>query len=104
MDVQYADIEHFKDQMDFTIDPVRFKDLPDYFKNLQSRGMRVVIILDPALVISRGNDLNYKPYVEGFNNNVYIKWPSGNSPDFFETNSDIMLGYCWYFLFLSFNF
>ena len=91
--------------MDFTIDQVRFNGIIEYFKNLQSRGMRIVIILDPALVISRGNDLNYKPYVEGFNNNVFIKWPTGTSPDYFDTNSDTMLGYCWYVKFiLQFSF
>jgi alpha-glucosidase (family GH31 glycosyl hydrolase) len=94
LDVQYADFEHFKDNMDFTIDEQKFKDLPKYFKDLQSRGMRVTIILDPALVVSRGST-GYKPYIDGFNNNVFIKWPTGMSPDYSDTNSDVMLGYCW---------
>ena len=80
--------------MDFTIDEVKFKGLPEYFRELQSRGMRTVIILDPALVISRGTT-NYKPFVEGKTSDVFIKWPAGTSPDYAETSSDIMLGYCW---------
>ena len=80
--------------MDFTISRERFKEIPEYFRELQDRGMHVVIILDPALVIDRGN-LNYKPYLSGVENDVYIKWPNGMSPDFNETNSNIMLGYCW---------
>jgi alpha-glucosidase (family GH31 glycosyl hydrolase) len=71
VDVQYADIEHFKDNMDFTIDEQKFKDLLKYFKDLQSRGMRVTIILDPALVVSRGST-DYKPYIDGFNNNCLL--------------------------------
>lgn len=94
LDVQYADIEHYQNQMDFTISRERFQAIPEYFRELQDRGMHVVIILDPALVIDRGN-LNYKPYLTGVENDVYIKWPKGISPDFNETKSDIMLGYCW---------
>ena len=80
--------------MDFTIDRDKFKDLPQYFKELQAQGMHVVIILDPALVMDRGN-LNYKPYLTGVQKDLYIKWPKNMSPDFNETMSDIMLGYCW---------
>lgn len=94
LDIQYADIEHYQNQMDFTIDRDKFKDLPQYFKDLQAQGMHVVIILDPALVMDRGN-LNYKPYLTGVEQDIYIKWPKNMSPDFNETMSDIMLGYCW---------
>jgi hypothetical protein len=44
--------------------------------------MHVVPILDPALVIDRGN-LNYKPYLTGVANDVYIKWPIGNQRKIF---------------------
>lgn len=94
LDIQYADIEHFQNQMDFTIDRDKFKELPEYFKELQSKGMHVVPIVDPALVIDRGQ-FNYKPYLDGVTNDVYIKWPKNLSPDYAETNSDTMIGYCW---------
>ena len=35
-DVQYADIDHMDERMDFTIDAVNFGGLPDYVKELQS--------------------------------------------------------------------
>jgi alpha-glucosidase (family GH31 glycosyl hydrolase) len=95
LDVQYADIEHYRDQMDFTIDEKKFGDLPNYFRELQSKGMRTVIILDPALVIDRGGPYPYKPYVDGIASDVYIKWPTGQSPDYAEMKNDIMIGYCW---------
>ena len=37
LDIQYADIEHFQNNMDFTIDENKFKNLPKYFSELQSR-------------------------------------------------------------------
>ncbi|CAF0715427.1 unnamed protein product [Brachionus calyciflorus] len=91
LDIQYADIEHFQNNMDFTISPDKFKDIPQFFQELKSKGMHVVPIVDPALVI----DKSYKPYADGFRDDVYIKWPKNLSPDFSDTNSDIMIGYCW---------
>ena len=44
-DVQHADIDHFDENKDFTVDPVNFGRLPEYFRNLQDNGMRTVIIL-----------------------------------------------------------
>jgi alpha-glucosidase (family GH31 glycosyl hydrolase) len=94
LDIQYADIEHMRDQMDFTLHPQKFIDLPDYFRELQAGGMHVVPIVDPALLVTEST---YKPYTNGFAKNVYIKWPQGLSPsgDYAVTNSDVMLGYCW---------
>lgn len=48
LDIQYADIDHMDERMDFTIDDVNFSGLNNYFKSLQSGGMRTIIILDPA--------------------------------------------------------
>ena len=64
--------------------------MPEYFDELHRKGMKTVMILDPALVV---NDTNYSPYLNGVKNNVFIKWPQGQSPDITETGSDIMLGY-----------
>lgn len=52
--------------------------------------MKTVMILDPALVV---NEKDYWPFDEGKKNDVFIKWPKGMSPDFADTNSDIMLGW-----------
>lgn len=44
-DVQYADIDHMDERKDFTIDPVNFNGLREYFNELRSQGMRTIIIL-----------------------------------------------------------
>ena len=44
-DVQYADIDYMENQRDFTIDETNFGDLAEYFKEIQARGMRIIIIL-----------------------------------------------------------
>ena len=44
-DVQYADIDHMDERKDFTVDPVNFPGLNDYFKSLQKDGMHIIIIL-----------------------------------------------------------
>ncbi|CAF1131188.1 unnamed protein product, partial [Brachionus calyciflorus] len=37
-DVQYADIDHFRKQLDFTYDTVNFNGLPEYIKELRTKG------------------------------------------------------------------
>lgn len=48
------------------------------------------MILDPALIV---NNTDYWPYETGKMENVFIIWPDGQSPDYEETDSSIMLGY-----------
>ena len=43
--MQYADIDHMDERMDFTIDNVNFAGLPEYFQTLRDGGMHTVIIL-----------------------------------------------------------
>ena len=38
LDIQYSDIEYMQDQMDFTIHETKFKGLPEFFRDLQSKG------------------------------------------------------------------
>ena len=85
-----ADIDHYDLRRDFTVDQNKWKELPEYFDYLHSVGMKTVMILDPALVV---NYTDYWPYETGREDNVFITWPDGLSPDYDETNSTIMLGY-----------
>ena len=41
-DTQVADIDHYDERKDFTIDPNNWKDLPEYFDELHSLGMKTV--------------------------------------------------------------
>ena len=94
LDTQVADIDHYDERKDFTVDPIKWAGLADYFKHLKSIGMKTVMILDPAIIV---NNTNYWPYETARENNVFIKWP-GYNPDYSDTNSSIMLG------FVSFTF
>jgi alpha-glucosidase (family GH31 glycosyl hydrolase) len=80
------------ERMDFTIDSVNFGGLPGYVKELQSRGMHFIIILDPALIT---NVTGYEPYEKGLEQDVFIKWPNNTSPDYDEYNNTNMLGFVW---------
>lgn len=92
-DVQYADIDHMQERMDFTVDTENFDGLPEYFKELQSEGIRTIIILDPALIT---NVTGYIPYIRGVEKDIFIKWPNASlSPDYNEFNRTDMLGYVW---------
>ncbi|KAK3600456.1 hypothetical protein CHS0354_037863 [Potamilus streckersoni] len=93
LDVQYADIDHMHERLDFTIDKVNFGGLPEYVQQLKTEGIRFIIILDPAL---NSEVANYSAYERGFQKDIFIKWPHGTSPDSkYANNTDIMLGYVW---------
>lgn len=57
--------------------------------------MKTVLLIDPALVV---NETDYWPYKTGIENKVFIEWPEGMSPDYNETQSNIMLGYVSIFI------
>ena len=90
LDTQVADIDHYNKRKSFTIDPVNWSGLPQYFDELHKRGMKTVMILDPALSV---NEPDYPPTAEGIKDDVFITWPKGQSPDSAEIQNDIMLGY-----------
>ncbi|XP_061182189.1 maltase-glucoamylase-like [Saccostrea echinata] len=88
LDVQYADIDHMDERKDFTVDEVNFKNLSGYVKELDSKDIHFIIILDPALI---SNETNYNPYELGKNGSLFIKWPYFND----SRNGTDMLGYVW---------
>jgi alpha-glucosidase (family GH31 glycosyl hydrolase) len=45
MDIQYADIDHFEENLDFTYDQTNFKGLPEYIRELKGKGIHFIIIL-----------------------------------------------------------
>ncbi|XP_064607330.1 maltase-glucoamylase-like [Liolophura sinensis] len=91
-DVQFGDIDYMDERKDFTISPTNFAGLPDFVKAIHKEGMKFIIILDPGLV---SNMSGYRPYELGRQNDVFIKWPQGTSPDFQDHQTDDMLGYVW---------
>jgi hypothetical protein len=65
--------------------------MAEYFDELHARGMKTVMIIDPAVVVDDGPD--YWPFETGKAAGVFIEWPNNKSPDFDYTNTNIMLGY-----------
>ena len=85
-DVQYADIDYMDRQLDFTIDPISYPDLPEFTRKLQNEyNMRFVIILDPAISVNESITFNpdsnatvvYPPDDNAREYDVYIKRPDG---------------------------
>ncbi|XP_072820413.1 maltase-glucoamylase isoform X1 [Vicugna pacos] len=75
-DVQYADIDYMERQLDFTLGP-EFAGLPALITRIQADGMRVILILDPAI---SGNETKpYPAFTRGVEDDVFIKDPSDGS-------------------------
>lgn len=41
----FQDIDHFRENLDFTYDEINFAGLPDYIKELKKKGVHFIIIL-----------------------------------------------------------
>ncbi|KAG8581126.1 hypothetical protein GDO81_007563 [Engystomops pustulosus] len=91
-DVQYADIDYMERQMDFTLGK-DFQRLPAIFDKTRTEGMRVIIMLDPAIA---GNETEpYPAFTKGRDQDVFIKW---------DDKSDIVWGkVCLLFSFYILN-
>ncbi|XP_030826535.1 LOW QUALITY PROTEIN: maltase-glucoamylase, intestinal-like, partial [Camarhynchus parvulus] len=85
LDVQYADIDYMERQLDFTLRP-QFQNLPQLVRDIRSRGMRFVLILDPAI---SANETNYLPYERGLQQDVFIKWPNSDEIIFAKVWPDL---------------
>lgn len=73
-DVQYSDIDYMERQMDFTLSP-KFAGFPDLITRMHADGMRVILILDPAI---SGNETQpYPAFTRGVEDDVFIKAPGG---------------------------
>jgi alpha-glucosidase (family GH31 glycosyl hydrolase) len=102
LDAMYGDIDYFRNQLDFTWDPVRFNGLPEYIDWLHTQGMKFITILDPAI---DSEEVNYNVFQEGQKDDIWIKWPENINIQFNETKSRNMIGYVWPIgLFLKMNY
>ncbi|KAL5015728.1 hypothetical protein ScPMuIL_005317, partial [Solemya velum] len=91
-DVQYADIDHMNERMDFTIDDENFSGLSEFVTEIKDQGMHFIIIIDPALI---SNVSGYEPYEIGLQKDVFIKWQKNTSRQWDTYKNDNMLGYVW---------
>ena len=82
LDVQYADIDYMDAEKDFTIDPINYRGLKEFFSQIRTDGMRTIVILDPGTF---DDQKYYAPTIEGIKEDVFIKWENGS----------LMEGTCW---------
>ncbi|CAF0869288.1 unnamed protein product [Adineta steineri] len=92
IDVHYGDIDYFHNRLDFTFDPINFKDIPEYIDWLHANGMKFITMLDPA-IDTEAKD--YPVYTEGQKADIWMKWPERRNLQFHETNDRKILGYVW---------
>mmetsp|Transcript_5855 Transcript_5855/g.9428 ORF Transcript_5855/g.9428 Transcript_5855/m.9428 type:complete len:134 (+) Transcript_5855:3644-4045(+) len=64
LDVQWSDIDYMENYKDFTVDPVNFKDLPEWVDTLHDEySMKYMWIVDAA--ISQRDGVGYEAYEDG---------------------------------------
>ncbi|XP_011827421.1 PREDICTED: maltase-glucoamylase, intestinal-like [Mandrillus leucophaeus] len=82
-DVQYSDIDYMERQLDFTLSP-KFARFPALINRMKADGMRVILILDPAI---SGNETQpYPAFTRGLEDDIFIKYPN---------DGDIVWGKVW---------
>jgi alpha-glucosidase (family GH31 glycosyl hydrolase) len=103
LDILWMDIDYMEAWKDWTYDGVNFPQdkVLDFVNEVHDDGQKFVIIVDPGiLAVDPSWDLDYPPYTEGiqqdlfirdgFNNEPYISqvWPGPTHfPDFFHPNT-----------------
>ncbi|XP_030650308.1 maltase-glucoamylase, intestinal [Chanos chanos] len=79
-DIQYTDIDYMEDKKIFTYDMVKFKDLPQFADYLHNKGMKYILILDPAVATSKRINGPYEAYDTGSQANAWITEADGKTP------------------------
>jgi len=76
-DVQYGDIDIMERALDFTYAQDRFAGLPEYIKELKTKGIKFVTILDPCISIAEPTG-GYRPFDLGQEMDVWVKKADGS--------------------------
>jgi alpha-glucosidase len=76
-DALWLDIDFQKNNMPFTVDPVRFPNFPQLVKNLAADRFHIVVITD--LHIARQPGIGYDPYDSGVAGDHFLKLPDGST-------------------------
>ncbi len=74
LDTVYLDIDYMDNYKDFTINEKSFPDFKNYVKELKSKGIRLIPIIDAGIKCEKGFDV----YEEGVSNNYFCKDRNGN--------------------------
>jgi alpha-glucosidase (family GH31 glycosyl hydrolase) len=93
---QYIDIDYMDRWRIFTYDKNKFAGLPEFTKELQDKGIHLLLIFDPAI------EATYPTFQRGKDKDVFIKWPrkecvdnSVNDRYPMAKGTDYMLGVVW---------
>eukprot|EP00731_Ephydatia_muelleri_P032278 Em0023g785a len=83
LEAVWSDIDHMDDYKNFTLEYNNYSapEVQNFVEHLHRRGMRYVVILDPAIKIEHG----YEPYDDGLKQGIYIK----------DKNGKIYVGRVW---------
>uniref|UniRef100_A0A8D2MKH1 LYAG glucosidase n=1 Tax=Zonotrichia albicollis TaxID=44394 RepID=A0A8D2MKH1_ZONAL len=76
LDVQWNDLDYTDAKRDFTFNKTSFRDYPEMVRDFHSRGLRYIMIVEPA-ISSSGAPGTYKPYDEGLKRGVFIRNATG---------------------------
>ncbi|XP_062860469.1 sucrase-isomaltase, intestinal [Trichomycterus rosablanca] len=79
-DVQYTDIDYMEEKKDFTYDLVNFKELPQFADYMHTQGQKYILILDPAIAISKRINGPYEAYDRGTQANAWVTEADGKTP------------------------
>uniref|UniRef100_A0A8C6LWD2 alpha-glucosidase n=1 Tax=Nothobranchius furzeri TaxID=105023 RepID=A0A8C6LWD2_NOTFU len=77
-DIQYTDIDYMEHMKDFTYDPVRFKELPEFAEYLHEKGQKYILILVRSASLVGGAP--YESYDRGMEKNVWVTKSDGRTP------------------------
>lgn len=66
LDAIYLDIDYMKDYRDFTVDEVRFPDMPGLAREMHERGIHLVAIVDSGMVVSKEDPLCQEGIEKGY--------------------------------------
>lgn len=76
IDMVYLDIDYMQDYKDFTVNPERFPDFPDFVRQMRDKNIHLIPIIDAGVKIEDGYDI----YEEGVEKGYFCK--RGDGTDF----------------------
>ncbi len=74
LDMVYMDIDYMQDFKDFTINPERFPNFPDFVKKMQQEQIHLIPIIDAGVKMEKGYDI----YEEGVEKGYFCKREDGS--------------------------
>ncbi|XP_058803862.1 lysosomal alpha-glucosidase-like isoform X1 [Phymastichus coffea] len=78
-DTQWNDLDYMDKNNDFTYDKTKFKDLPNFIKELHNARMHYIPLIDAGISASEKNG-TYIPYDEGVRRGVFVYDTYNNEP------------------------